>query len=810
MLKLGWRRWHPVIREWLTIAAVLSVGMVLAIEQGWFYRIDQTLYDQSISLWARPADRDIVIVGIDEDSLKQLGRWPLRRGIDATLVNALSEAGAKVIVMDVILTEADNRDPAGDAALAAALRASPRIVLPVIQQVSDGVPVGESMPAAAFADAARHVGHTHARIDADGILRSAFLYAGFGAPRHDLLSVAGWTLAEPERVAQWRQRHPQPVEEAAGASASSAPPAWIIQDPYLIPFAGPPGHFTTVSAIDVLRKDVPLSMFAGKIVLLGSTASGSGDEYPTPVSGLTRAMPGVEIHANVLQGLRQGIDLQLAAPWAAALASWLVLMLLLAAFVRLSPRRALMLTVALCISVVIASALLFRLGQLWMSPVPLVLTMMIAYPVWSWRKLEATQRYLDAELVRLQNEQTLLPQPARKQGGHGSPLSDVIERRIAAVQEAGQLLRDLNRFVADSLESLPEAAIVTDAAGKIRLVNSSAARLFAGSGDGKQAALIGSDLLPLLADFKQANPRPWAELLTDVAETAKVTSLEVKAPDDSEYLLQIAPSFTHAGARAGTIITLTDISPLRESERRRDEALRFLSHDMRSPQASILTLLEMQAAAPEMMSTATLLERIGKYSRRTLNLADDFLRLAKAERSRAQDFSVVALDEVLQDAVEEAWSLASSKQIRIDIVGDAELPLVNGDRDLLTRALINLLSNAIKYSPADTVIQCSVNSVDSVDTGNGAPKEWRVDVADQGFGITPDGLSKLFTRFVRLHTEQQPEVDGIGLGLVFVKTVVEKHGGSIAVQSKVAAQPGDPHGTTFSLTLPALPPADAD
>ncbi len=804
MVKLGWRRWHPVIREWLIIAFVLSVGLVAAIEQGWFYRFDQTLYDQSLSLWARPADRDIVIVGVDEDSLKQLGRWPLRRGIDATLINALSEAGAKVIVMDVILTETDNRDPAGDTALAAALRNSPRIVLPVIQTVSEGVPVGESMPASPFAEAARHAGHTHARIDADGILRSAFLYAGYGSPRHDLLSLAGWALAEPERVALWRQRHPQPGEEPPGA----APQAWVIQDPYLIPFAGPPGHFTVVSAIDVLRRDVPLSMFKDKIVLLGSTASGSGDEYPTPVSGLTRAMPGVEIHANVLQGLRQGIDLQLAPHWITAFVSWLILLTLLAAFVRLSPRQALLLTVILCVSAMIATALLFRLGQVWMSPVVLVLTMMIAYPVWSWRKLEAAQRYLDAELVRLQNEQTLLPQPARKQGPSGAPLSDVIERRISAVQEAGQLLRDLNRFVADSLESLPEAAIVTDAGGKIRLVNSSAARLFGGSGGGEGGhagligSVIGSDVLPLLADFKQAAPRPWTELLNEAVQAAQVTSLEVKAPDESEYLLQIAPSFTHAGARAGTIITLTDISPLRESERRRDEALRFLSHDMRSPQASILTLLEMQAAAPEMMTTAVLLERIGKYSRRTLNLADDFLRLAKAERSRAQDFSVVALDEVLQDAVEEAWSLASTKKIRIEIVGNPDLPTVSGDRDLLTRAIINLLSNAIKYSPEDTVIQCSVNVA-----GEGG-KDWRVDVADQGFGITPDGLSKLFTRFVRLHTEQQPEVDGIGLGLVFVKTVVEKHNGSVSVQSKVAEKPGDPHGTTFSLTIPALPPEE--
>ena len=225
---------------------------------------------------------------------------------------------------------------------------------------------------------------------------------------------------------------------------------------------------------------------------------------------------------------------------------------------------------------------------------------------------------------------------------------------------------------------------------------------------------------------------------------------------------------------------------------------------MRSPQASILTLLEMQREEPAMMPVDRLVERIGKYSRRTLNLADDFLRLAKAERSKPQDFALLELQEVMRDAAEEAWALAETRKISVNVEAEEhDDAWVMGDRDLMTRVLINLLSNAIKYSPANTRVSLGLQS----DGGN-----WRINVTDQGYGIAQNDMSKLFTRFTRLKNEGHSEEDGIGLGLVFVKTVVERHHGSINVTSKTAqgegAERSGESGTTFSVTLPAaVPPA---
>ncbi|MBI3715325.1 MAG: CHASE2 domain-containing protein [Betaproteobacteria bacterium] len=785
-MTFAWSRWKPVLREWLLLLAGLSFLSVAAVQGGWLYRIDQTLYDQALALWARPADRDIVIVGADEASLRALGRWPWRRAIHATLLDRLTEAGARAVIFDIILTEPDNRDPGGDAALARSLRVNARTVLPVAYQVSDGAPVGDAPPASDFAAAATGLGHVHAHLDADGMLRRAFLYGGYGSPHYPLLSFAGLALADPAHVAALQVRHPLPAGDAPSR-------AWVIEDPYLIPYAGPPGHLPVVSYVDVLRKDVPSAALRDRIVLVGITATGMGDEFPTPVSGFSRAMSGVEIHANVLQALREGVELRVASATETSSILVMCLTALLLAFLALSPRAALMLSMAVCVAAMLSSALLFRGAQFWISPSVLVLATMIAYPLWSWRRLESAQRYLDAELARLEHEPSLLPVSPVVAPSIATRVPGSLEQRIAAVESAGRRLRELNRFIADSLESLPEAALVTDADGVVRLANSSATRLFARLA-ADAVPLAGKDIFGLLALLQAPAEGDWRDLWQRAGVDLPVVSVEARTGDDAEYLLQIAPSLSQGGVRAGTIVTLSDISPLRESERRRDEALRFLSHDMRSPQASILTLLEMQETAPELMPTKTLLERIGKYARRTLTLADDFLRLARAERVRPQDFQPVDLKELLHDAADEASALASGKQIRIEATSSEPESLVNGDRDLLTRAILNLLSNAVKYSPPGTVIRCRLTR-DSL--------HWRIDIADQGYGIAAEDLSRLFTRFTRLQAEGQPEVDGIGLGLVFVKTVVERHGGAISVQSRVATANDAERGTTFTVLLPA-------
>jgi CHASE2 domain-containing sensor protein/signal transduction histidine kinase len=774
---------HPVFREWWLITIGLLIFAAVAIRGDWLGRLDASLYDQAMRVWQRPASTDVIIIGIDEASLNQIGRWPWSRAVHATLLDKVASQKPKVIALDLILVEADRRDAAADQTLADAIKRAGNVIVPVVAQISDGLPQGEAKPIPAIAEAARGLAHIGAMADPDGVMRRVELVSHFGRNAYPSLGAKVYSI--------WRGV-PTPGERSL-----------------YVPYLGTSGTVKTVPYIDVLRGDVNLDLFRDKVVFIGTTAGGSGDEYPTPVTGATRSMPGVEIHANVLQALDEGIVLKRATPLQSMLLSSVVVVALMMAFLWLSPRRALLTSIGGILLLGVGAILLFRFGQLWISPTVAIIAVLLAYPLWSWRKLEATQRFFDAELKRLTDEPLIVPDTAARMIAPSSVLQrlvpDVIEQRIENVTAASQRLRSLKRFVEASIESLPTAAIVTDLHGRIMLSNSAADRLLSAQAG---TALEDQQILEALPSLTPSYIGGWPAVWKQIASDASVLTVEAqRARGESEenFVLQFAPLTSQPSALnsapaamiAGVIVSIADITPLRESERRRDEALRFLSHDMRSPQAAILTLLDMVRDDPESITQENLLTRVGKYAKRTLTLADDFLRLAKAERARPADFREVELGEIIADVADEADALASAKLMRIEIDNHLDEAWVMADRDLLTRAIINILSNAIKYSPDKSMV---VIGLDALEGPDGAL--FRIRVVDNGFGMSPENLAKLFTRFQRFTTEGQPQADGIGLGLVFVKTVIERMGGEVGVSSRLEDGDDGPRGTTFTVTLP--------
>src|SRR6185436_10774587 len=146
----------------------------------------------------------------------------------------------------------------------------------------------------ALAAAAAALGHVNIELDADGIARGVFLREGPGRASREHFALAVLRVAGAAPPAATRS-------ERAPAVSSVRDNGWQRDERLLIPFIGPPGRFTRVSAAAVLRGDVPPSTFTGKIALIGATALGLGDAYSTPVSALARPMPGTELTANVMQ-----------------------------------------------------------------------------------------------------------------------------------------------------------------------------------------------------------------------------------------------------------------------------------------------------------------------------------------------------------------------------------------------------------------------------------------------------------------------------------------------------------------------------
>ncbi|HJU71170.1 MAG TPA: CHASE2 domain-containing protein [Paucimonas sp.] len=776
-----------VLREWLyMLVGMLLLAMGLGSQNG-LGRLDHVLYDQFLTSSTKPARDDIIIVAIDDFSLAELGRWPWPRTWHANLIDTVMQAHPRMIGLDIILSEperaqSDGSRP-GDAALQRAIRQSRRTVLPAVT-TNTAAGFGAALPIPELQAAAAAIGHINLEHDNDGVVRSVFLHEGRDNVLWSHFSLALSAFNAPDGTGTGGVQ-PIGIQHAG---------PWQRADRTLIPFAGNNGHFQSVPYAAVLRGEVPPQFFTDKYVLVGATALGMADAYPTPVSGQSGAMPGVEIQANILAGLLDHRSIAITSPWQTALLSAAPVLIAMLGYLLLAPRMALLFSALLIVLVICASYLALRAG-LWIAPSAALIMLLLAYPLWSWRRLEAAIAYLGQEFTRLDQEPHLLSEPALAQAAE--PIEDVLERRINAMKNAARRVRDLRQFISDSLNNLPDAILVAAVDGRILLANRHANDYFGSIGIDTLTGMLLPELLgklqsPQPVDLPANAAFAWSDMLDLSSAVSFASGIAARDACERDLLVKIAPCHSANATLTGWLVSVADISTIRAAEHSRDETLRFLSHDMRAPQASILALLELQTDPSSAIPQHEFFFRIEKAARKTLGLADNFVQLARAE---SQEYRLEEVDfhDLLFDAVDEMWTLANGKNIKLatDIAEGEFIVLV--DRALMTRALVNLLSNAVNYSPEGTQVSCMVRQSDIRHS-----PFMSCSISDQGYGIAPADQARLFRRFVRVTLPHQPRHDGSGLGLVFVKTVVERHDGKLHFASQVGT------GTTFTLHLPLL------
>jgi signal transduction histidine kinase len=219
----------------------------------------------------------------------------------------------------------------------------------------------------------------------------------------------------------------------------------------------------------------------------------------------------------------------------------------------------------------------------------------------------------------------------------------------------------------------------------------------------------------------------------------------------------------------------------------------MLSHDIRNPLNIIFNYADMVADEPQLSSGARLLlQRIKDNAASTLNLMCNFVELGRIEGGTLQlDCRPVCFPVLAQDVIARHDALALSRGVALHLDAAPDLPHGSADAAYMERALTNLVSNAIKFTPAEGVVVVSVAVADGV---------LAIAVSDTGPGIPPDELAAIFDKYKRGRGTQT--VEGSGLGLFIVKSVVEAHGGRIDVESTVGV------GSTFTIRMPLVAAAD--
>jgi PAS domain S-box-containing protein len=361
--------------------------------------------------------------------------------------------------------------------------------------------------------------------------------------------------------------------------------------------------------------------------------------------------------------------------------------------------------------------------------------------------------------------------------------NDVTERRLfiealAASEERYRLLA----------ESGPDTIFIIGRDLKVEYVNNVAAAHFRGV----PADLVGRSLDTLFPAEMASRMEERLRGVLGTGEPLYAEDITVFPTGDQWQGTWLTPLRNQSGEATGVFGVGRDISEAKRVEQLKSDFLSMASHELRTPLTSIIGYCDLLSAADRLQS-AELYERVvgnlrerGDHMKR---LVDDLLELSRIESG---DFlvSVEAWDPaaVVRGCVEAA-RLPEALNLEVDLPEDLPAALI--DRDRLAYAIDNLLSNAVKFSPeGGTITVWARESGDDIEIG----------VADQGVGIAPEDVERVFDRFTQADMSATRRFGGFGMGLHIVKTIAQAHGGRVELES----EPG--RGSTFRLYVPAAKP----
>ncbi|VAW03053.1 Signal transduction histidine kinase [hydrothermal vent metagenome] len=746
--------------EWAGVALFASLIIVALSWWNSLSSFDNLVYDQ-VSDMNRPAPpTDILIVAVDEDSLSQYGKWPWSRTRHIELFDQIAEAKPRAIAFDILMSEPGDTQTDQDLAEAMARNINLYVPLHFVIPGSDGAKYDIKKPIAPIEKAVSGVGHVNLLFDADGAVRHTTLCFGKengGKPWLHLM----------ELVYRGVYGQQSPAFERLERCSK----------PLLMPYSER-ASFSSISFAAIANGEVPPGFLEDKIILIGATANGLGDRHPVPL-GDGGTLAGVEIMANMLGAIIRD-DFIVPMPfWQQILLALIPTWILLAGFWRWRPRTTLLVSLSLIAGVLLTSALLLSL-RIWFAPGSALLGIALVYPIWGWRRLQATSDFMDEELQTFHESKIDIPVVSKSPG----PV-DVVTGQAEELTHAIAHMRDLRRFISDALTNLPDPMFVTDLQGKVKFVNKLAQT---GVEDGAQDHELNDMLRRFVSPEDLSDVKEYLAMKMLPAEQDFVDFTSQKG---EVFAMRRAIVQSDEGEHRGYIHYLADITELANAAQEREEVLELLSHDMRAPQAAILALLESQEPSDAR-------NRIESHARRTLALADNFVGLARIKSSEFTGEDVL-LSELVSEASDSLWPLAKTRDISCHIDDQSDGAFVLGEPSSLHRSFVNLLDNAIKYSPDGGKINVTLRriSLDNIDYVS-------AEIVDQGKGISAAVLGNLFERFASDDSGSKGTVKGAGLGLNFVAAVIERHGGSIRAEN-IKERKDRSGGACFTILLPIAP-----
>ncbi len=344
--------------------------------------------------------------------------------------------------------------------------------------------------------------------------------------------------------------------------------------------------------------------------------------------------------------------------------------------------------------------------------------------------------------------------------------------KINALAMLGDLLATERSWLGTLLETLPQAVFIMSPYGYSIYKNAAARKLF---GESK-------NMLRAIPEHLSIEEKRFQNSYLNMVERGDELEFGLTDRKTEHPLLINMKVVRDSGHTRGVAAIISNLNIVEEMDRKRQEMVAMIAHDLRSPLTSIQGFTQMLLANGSVESEY--LKIIEDEAGRMKRMTDVFLDLDRLESdSFLLEPKRINLAEILRYSVAVLSSQAVQKSILISVSAPTHLDIV-ADGDLLSRMLVNILSNAIKYSADNTEIKMLLRA---------EKNEAIIDVIDQGYGMSQKQLADLFHKFKR---SDEHNVSGTGLGLYVVKLIVEAHGGTIEVESSKSK------GSHFKIRFP--------
>lgn len=385
-------------------------------------------------------------------------------------------------------------------------------------------------------------------------------------------------------------------------------------------------------------------------------------------------------------------------------------------------------------------------------------------------------------------------------------MANTNRRAMDLAREMTSKLRESEQQVNNIFRNAPDAVVVIDKDSNVMKWNPKAERLFGWS----EEEMIGKPIYDYIIPhkYREAHKLGMDHFLHTGEGPVLNRTIEISALNRSgeEFEIELSISYTkevtgnpvfiafiadireRKRTEAELIRKTVDLSRSRELERKKDEFLGIASHELKTPLTSVKAYVQLLARQLEEENAS---ETSKQYIKKTNNYVDklnglirDLLDATRIQGGKLQlDLTEISMNDFVRDCIETMQHVSKTHRIIFEQGPDA---VVNADKQRLEQVMVNLLTNAVKYSPrADKVHVTTVKTDD----------EFKVGVRDFGIGISEENSAKIFSRFYRVEKDSSL-YPGLGLGLYISRQIIERHNGSLWVESE------PDKGSVFYFTLP--------